>query len=127
MGLSLPLLRRMLAGAGVALADLWPRPSGPLVRDLTDEDRDWLAEVVTAAWGLPVVSLSGVHDVPRLPGLVAEQEPGGTRLGVLTYRAAGPAAWRSSPSTAWPKAGVSARPCWPGPGSGPGRAASASG
>jgi hypothetical protein len=27
-----------------------------------------------------------VHDVPRLPGLVADQEPGGTRLGVLTYR-----------------------------------------
>ena len=86
VGLSLPLLRRMLAGAGVALADLWPRPSGPLIRDLTDEDRDWLAEVVTAAWGLPVVTLSGVHDVPRLPGLVAEREPGGTRLGVLTYR-----------------------------------------
>jgi ribosomal protein S18 acetylase RimI-like enzyme len=48
--------------------------------------RDWLAEVATAAWGLPVVSLSGVHDVPRLPGLVEEQEPGGTRLGMLTYR-----------------------------------------
>ncbi len=87
VGLSLPLLRRMLADAGVALADLWPRPSGPLVRDLTDEDRDWLAEVVTAAWGLPVVSLSGAHDVVALPGLVAEQEVGGTRLGVLTYRA----------------------------------------
>ncbi len=86
-GLSLPLLRRMLADAGVALADLWPRPSGPLVRDLTDEDRDWLAEVVTAAWGPPVVSLSGAHDVVALPGLVAEQEPGGTPLGVLTYRA----------------------------------------
>ena len=86
VGLSLPLLRRLLAGAGVAVADLWPRPAGPLVRDLTDDDRDWLAEVVTAAWGLPVVSLSGVHDVVRLPGLVAEQEPGGARLGVLTYR-----------------------------------------
>jgi septum formation protein len=87
VGLSLPLLRRMLGDAGVALADLWPRPSGPLVRDLTGGDRDWLAEVVTAAWGLPVVSLSGVHDVLALPGLVAEQEQGGTRLGVLTYRA----------------------------------------
>ena len=86
VGLSLPLLRRMLAGAGVALADLWPRPSGPLVRDLTGEDRDWQAEVVTAAWGLPVVSLSGVHDVVALPGLVADQERGGPRLGVLTYR-----------------------------------------
>ena len=86
VGLSLPLLRRMLAGAGVALADLWPRPSGPAVRDLADGDRGWLAEVVTAAWGLPVVSLSGAHDVPRLSGLVADQEPGGTRLGVLTYR-----------------------------------------
>ena len=85
-GLSLPLLRRMLAGAGVAVADLWPRPAGPLVRDLTDGDRDWLAEVVTAAGGLPVVSLSGTHDVLRLPGLVAEEEPGGARAGVLTYR-----------------------------------------
>jgi septum formation protein len=86
VGLSLPLLRRMLAGAGVAVADLWPRRSGPPVRDLTGEDRDWLAEVVAAAWGLPVVSLSGVHDVLRLPGLVAEDEPGGARLGALTYQ-----------------------------------------
>ena len=87
VGLSLPLLRRMLAAAGVAVTGLWPRPAGPLVRDLTDEDRDWLAEVVTAAWGLPVVSLSGSHDVVRLPGLVAQEEPGGARLGALTYRA----------------------------------------
>jgi len=29
VGLSLPLLRRMLAGAGVALADLWPARPGP--------------------------------------------------------------------------------------------------
>jgi septum formation protein len=86
VGLSLPLLRRMLAGAGVAMADLWPRPDGPLVRELTDGDRDWLAGVVTAAWGLPVVSLSGAHDVTRLPGLVAEEEPGGAPAGVLTYR-----------------------------------------
>ena len=86
VGLSLPLLRRMLGDVGVALADLWPRPSGPLVRDLTSRDRDWLAEVITAAWGLPIVSLSGVHDVLDLPGLVAEQEQGGTPLGVLTYR-----------------------------------------
>lgn len=94
VGLSLPLLRRMLAGAGVSVADLWPRPAGPLARDLTDEDRGWLAQVVTAAWGLPVVSLSGVHDVLRLPGLVAEDEQGGARLGVLTYRVqAGGAGW----------------------------------
>jgi DNA-3-methyladenine glycosylase I len=90
VGLSLPLLRRMLAAAGVAVTGLWPRPAGPLVRDLTDEDRDWLAGVVTAAWGLPVVSLSGAHDVVRLPGLVAQEEPGGARLGVLTYRVEGP-------------------------------------
>ncbi len=90
VGLSLPLLRRMLAGAGVTVSALWPRPAGPLVRDLTDEDRDWLAEVVTAAWGLPVVSLSGAHDVVRLPGLVAQEEQGGARLGVLTYRTGGP-------------------------------------
>ncbi len=90
VGLSLPLLRRMLAGAGVTVSALWPRPAGPLVRDLTDEDRDWLAEVVTAAWGLPVVSLSGAHDVVRLPGLVAQEEQGGARLGVLTYRTGAP-------------------------------------
>jgi len=88
-GLSLPLLRRMLAAAGVPVTDLWPRPAGPLVRDLTDGDRGWLAEVVTAAWGLPVVSLSGAHDVTRLPGLVAQEEPGGARAGVLTYRVEG--------------------------------------
>jgi septum formation protein len=88
-GLSLPLLRRMLAAAGVAVTDLWPRPAGPLVRDLTDGDRGWLAEVVTAAWGLPVVSLSGAHDVTRLPGLVAQEEPGGAPAGVLTYRVEG--------------------------------------
>jgi ribosomal protein S18 acetylase RimI-like enzyme len=87
VGLSLPLLRRMLAGAGVAVADLWPRPAGPMVRDLTNGDRGWLADVVTAAWGLPVVTLTGAHDVTRLPGLVAEEEPGGARAGVLTYRA----------------------------------------
>ena len=86
VGLSLPLLRRMLAGAGVALADLWPRPSGPAVRDMTGSDQEWLGQVVTAAWGLPVVTLSGVHDVAQLPGLVADQEPGGGPLGVLTYR-----------------------------------------
>lgn len=80
----------MLAGAGVSVSALWPRPAGPLVRDLTDEDRDWLAELVTAAWGLPVVSLSGAHDVVRLPGLVAQEEQGGARLGVLTYRTGGP-------------------------------------
>ncbi|MGI8446054.1 MAG: Maf family nucleotide pyrophosphatase [Streptosporangiaceae bacterium] len=89
VGPSLPLLRRMLAGAGVAIADLWPRPAGPLIRDLTDGDRDWLAGVVTAAWGLPVVSLSGPHDVTRLPGLVAQEEPGSARAGVLTYRVEG--------------------------------------
>ncbi len=44
---------------------------------------------MTAAWGLPVVSLSGAHDVVALPGLVAQEEPGGARLGVLTYRAEG--------------------------------------
>ncbi len=86
VGLSLPLLRRMLAAAGVAITGLWPRPAGPLVRDLTDEDRPWLAEVVTAAWGLPVVSLSGAHDVVALPGLIAQEEPGGARLGAATYR-----------------------------------------
>ena len=126
VGLSLPLLRRMLADAGVALADLWPRPSGPLVRDLTDEDRDWLAEVVTAAWGLPVVSLSGAHDVVALPGLVAEQEPGGTRLGVLTYRA-GPGGLEIVTLNSLAEGRGIGTALLARPGSGPGRLASVSG
>ncbi len=127
VGLSLPLLRRMLGGAGVALADLWPRPSGPAVRELADGDRDWLAEVVTAAWGLPIVSLSGVHDVPRLPGLVAEQEQGGTRLGVLTYRVAGGRPGGHHPQQPGRRPGDRHGPAGRRPGSGPGRPASACG
>src|SRR5258708_33003861 len=52
-GLSLPLLRRMLAAAGVAVADLWPRPGGPLGRDLTGGGAGAVAGVLAAASARP--------------------------------------------------------------------------
>src|SRR5215471_6600026 len=54
------------------------------VRPLDDHDRSWLVETVTLAWGLPVVSISGIHDPRALPGFVAEE--GDQRVGVVTYR-----------------------------------------
>ncbi len=87
LGLSMPLLRRMLAHVGVAVTDLWrsARPSCR-VRPLEDHDRPWLHHLLATVWALPVVSISGVHDPLRLPGLVAHAERGGERLGALTYR-----------------------------------------
>ncbi|HUY48205.1 MAG TPA: GNAT family N-acetyltransferase [Streptosporangiaceae bacterium] len=73
-----------LAEAGVAIVGLWRRPFAPVVRDLAGHDRGWLAEIATAACGLPVITVSGVHDPVGLPGLVAEHD--GERLGALTYR-----------------------------------------
>lgn len=84
LGVSLPLLRRMLNDFGVPITCLWLRPPGPAVRELADADRGWLADLVAACWGLPVVSVSGTHDPVRLPGLLAEAD--GERLGALTYR-----------------------------------------
>ena len=54
------------------------------VRPLDDHDKSWLVETVTLAWGLPVVSISGIHDPRALPGFVAEE--GDQRVGVVTYR-----------------------------------------
>ena len=54
------------------------------VRPLDGEDRSWLVETVAQEWGLPVVSISGVHDPHTLPGFVAEQDD--RRVGVVTYR-----------------------------------------
>ena len=54
------------------------------IRPLHDNDRSWLVETVAQEWGLPVVSISGVHDPHTLPGFVAEQDD--RRVGVVTYR-----------------------------------------
>jgi GNAT superfamily N-acetyltransferase len=54
------------------------------IRPLHDTDRSWLAETVTQEWGLPVVSISGVHDPRTLPGFVAEEDA--RPVGVVTYR-----------------------------------------
>ncbi len=51
---------------------------------MEDEDREWLSDLVETEWGLPVVSISGVHDPRQLGGFVAEQQ--GELLGALTYR-----------------------------------------
>jgi GNAT superfamily N-acetyltransferase len=51
---------------------------------LTDDDRAWLRALIETAWGLPVVSTSGLHDPSTLPGFVAWS--GGERTGALTYR-----------------------------------------
>jgi len=84
LGLSMPLLRSMLAELGVAITSLWSRPGSPTVRPVGDADRRWIAEVVMRTWGVPVVSVSGAHDPTTLPGFVAEVE--GERVGALTYR-----------------------------------------
>jgi septum formation protein len=86
LGVSLPLLRAMLAELGFTMADLAREPPAPVIRDLAEADRDWLRDLVAAEWGLPVVSTSGCHDPGALPGLVAVSEDGGQRCGALTYR-----------------------------------------
>ena len=54
------------------------------VRELANEDRTWLRTLIESDWGLPVVSISGLHDPSTLPGFVAWL--GGERSGALTYR-----------------------------------------
>jgi ribosomal protein S18 acetylase RimI-like enzyme len=54
------------------------------VRPLEDEDRAWAAATVSNQWGLPIVSISGLHSPAELPGFVATEADG--RLGLLTYR-----------------------------------------
>ena len=85
MGLSLVALREMLAELGLALAEFDWEKRGVLVRPLeSDDDRRWLTRMVEETWGLPLVSLSGLHDPGTLPGIVAESC--GERLGVACYR-----------------------------------------
>jgi GNAT superfamily N-acetyltransferase len=53
------------------------------VRPLRDEDRPWLHDIVATRWGLPVVSISGIHEPSAYPGFVALDD--GNRVGVITY------------------------------------------
>jgi ribosomal protein S18 acetylase RimI-like enzyme len=58
------------------------------VRPLADQDREWLRGLVTAAWGLPVVTPAEIYHAPEsLDGFVAEID--GERAGVVTYAHAG--------------------------------------
>jgi GNAT superfamily N-acetyltransferase len=54
------------------------------VRELADDDRPWLRELVDSLWGLPVVSVSGAHDAPAYRGYVAELDD--ERAGAATYQ-----------------------------------------
>lgn len=84
LGLSLPLLRRMLAELGIGIVELW-RPHGlPAVREASEEDASFVEGLLEHEWGLPVVSLSGPHDPSQLSGYVASTA--GRRLGALTWR-----------------------------------------
>lgn len=57
------------------------------VRPLTDADRGWARAWIADAWGVPVVSPSGVYDDPAgLDGFVAED--GGRPVGLLLHRIA---------------------------------------
>jgi GNAT superfamily N-acetyltransferase len=57
------------------------------VRPAEPADRAWLAELVGAEWGLPVVSISGAHDPAELPGFVAVAD--GDLVGAVTYECVG--------------------------------------
>jgi hypothetical protein len=54
------------------------------VTPLDECDRSWLSRLLMQEWGVPVVSISGVHDPSNLPGFVAVE--GDRRVGVVTYR-----------------------------------------
>lgn len=84
LGLSLPLLRKMLAELGIRIFDLWRTPIHPTLRLVNDADRHLIAHLTETEWGLPIVSVSGLHNPSALPGIVAEYD--GEILGVLTYR-----------------------------------------
>jgi ribosomal protein S18 acetylase RimI-like enzyme len=57
------------------------------VRLLNDGDRAWVVETISNEWGLPVVSISGLHNPAELAGFVAIET--GERVGLITYRSAG--------------------------------------
>ena len=54
------------------------------LRQLHDRDRAWFRDLIGREWGLPVVSISGVHDPSGYTGFVAWD--GDDRVGVVTYR-----------------------------------------
>jgi DNA-3-methyladenine glycosylase I len=55
------------------------------IRPLDDQDRAWVAEIISNEWGLPIVSISGPHSPAELEGFVAMEAD--ERLGLITYRA----------------------------------------
>ena len=58
------------------------------VRDLRDDERGWLREHLTLAWGSPLMMSRGrEHDAARLPALVAVR--GEELAGLATYRPEG--------------------------------------
>lgn len=58
------------------------------VRPLADADRAWAAELIAGRWGsLRMVTRGVLHDMTRLPGLVAWRA--GERVGLLTCCLAG--------------------------------------
>src|SRR3974390_2957075 len=57
------------------------------VRPLDDGDRAWVAEVISHQWGLPIVSISGLHNPAELAGFVGIDAD--ERLGLITYSIGG--------------------------------------
>jgi ribosomal protein S18 acetylase RimI-like enzyme len=57
------------------------------VRPLNDGDRAWVAEIISNEWGLPIVSISGLHNPAELAGFVAFEAD--ERLGLITYEVTG--------------------------------------
>jgi uncharacterized protein (TIGR00730 family) len=59
-----------------------------VVRELTEQDREWAERLLTERWGSArLVSRGVLHEASRLPGWVALRE--GRRLGLATYRIVG--------------------------------------
>ena len=56
-------------------------------RVIGPEDRQWLVEVIAQQWGLPVVSISGIHDPGESPGFLFEID--GRPVGAVTYAVVG--------------------------------------
>ncbi|MBS1262582.1 MAG: hypothetical protein MAG453_01938 [Calditrichaeota bacterium] len=55
------------------------------VREKTDKDAGWVAEVIGELWGSTrIVTRGRVHHVENIPGYVAERD--GDRVGLLTYQ-----------------------------------------
>ncbi len=54
------------------------------IREITDQDRVWLADVLRERWGAPIMIVHGVtYDVSSLPGFIAEEQD--EWVGVVTY------------------------------------------